>query len=408
MATRLAVLLALAAPAAAFAADWPQFLGPDRNQTSAEKGLLDAWPKDGPPAVWKHDAGQGYAGPVVVGDRLVLFHRVGDEDVVECLNATDGKPLWKTGVPTRYRDPLGKGDGPRATPLVAGGRVYVLGANGLLQCLELDSGKPVWRKELLKEYQVKPSYFGVGTSPILEGGKIVVNVGGKGGAGIVAFDAADGKEVWKATDHDASYASPVAADLDGVRQLLFFTREGLASLDPADGKVRYTKRWRSRMEASVNAASPVVTDGHIFLSACYGTGAVLLKAKKDGVEEVWKGDESLSCHFGTPVVADGFLYGFDGREEEGTRLRCVELKTGKVRWEKDGFGAGSLILADGRLLVLDEGGDLLLVDADPKAYRERSRAKVLNGPVRAHPALANGRLYARDGEKLVCWDLRKK
>jgi outer membrane protein assembly factor BamB len=402
--TRRLVLAALLAAAAG--ADWPQFLGPARNGTSPETGLVASWPAKGPPVLWQRDVGEGYSGPVVAAGRLVLFHRVGDEEVVECLDASTGKPLWKHAEATAYSDPLGKGDGPRSTPAVAGGKVFTLGPGGRLLCLSLQDGKKLWQRALLEDYEVPRSYFGVGTSPLVEDDLVLVNVGAKD-AGIVAFHKDAGKEAWRATGQGASYASPVAATLDGVRHALFFTREGLVSLDPATGAVRFTKRWRARIDASVNAASPVVFDGHVFLTACYDTGAVLLKVRKDGVDEVWKGDESLSCHFGTPVYLDGHLYGFDGRQEEGARLRCVEARTGKVCWTEPGYGCGSMILADGRLIVLGEGGDLALVQPDPGRYRELARASVLGRPCRAHLALSGGRLYARDGRRLVCWDLRK-
>jgi outer membrane protein assembly factor BamB len=403
------VVVASAAPVpSGKGGDWPQFLGPNRDLTAPDTGLARTWPKDGPPRLWLRDVGEGFAGPVVVGERLILLHRVGNEDVVESLDIATGKSQWKQTAPTAYSDSFGKGDGPRSTPCVVDDRVYTLAANGRLQCLDLATGKLLWHRELLKDYTVRPSFFGVGTSPLVEGGLVILNVGGRNGAGIVAFDQTTGKEVWKATDQDASYASPVAATLDGVRHLLFFTREGLVSLDPATGAVRFAKRWRSRMDASVNAASPLVADGEVFVTASYGTGALLVRARKDGFDEVWQGADKLSCHFGTPVVKDGFLYGLDGRQEQGTELRCVEWKTGKVRWKKEGFGAGSLILADGRLFLLDENGDLVQIEANPDAYREVARAKILNTPpCRAQPALAGGRLYARDANKLGCWDLRK-
>jgi outer membrane protein assembly factor BamB len=390
-------------------ADWPQFLGPDRNGTSPEARLRASWPPKGPPVVWEKDVGEGYSGPVVSGGRLILFHRVGDEEVVQCLDAADGKELWKQTTPTNYEDPLGKGNGPRSTPAVADGRVYTLSPGGLLQCLRLDDGRRLWKRALLEDYQVPPSFFGVGTSPLVEGGLVLINVGGRD-AGIVAFARETGREVWKATGQGASYASPVAATIDGVRHALFFTREGLVSVDPATGAVRFSKRWRSRINASVNAASPVVFDGHVFLSACYGTGAVLLRVKKDGADEVWSNDESLSCHFNTPVYLDGHLYGFHGREDladEGGCLRCVEARTGKVLWTAEGRGVGTLTLADGRLIVLGESGELSLVFPDPEKHRELARAAVLGRPCRAHPALADGRLYARDGRKLVCLDLKR-
>ncbi len=390
----------------ASAADWPQFLGPTRNGVTTETGLLTTWDEKGPPVVWDKEIGEGYSAPVVVGERLILFHRVGNEDVVECFDAMNGKPKWRFAYPTAYEDALGKGNGPRSTPTVADGKVYTLGAQGALYCLELDKGTKVWSHELHKDYKVKPSYFGVGTSPLVEGDLLLVNVGGKG-AGIVAFNKTDGKEVWKATDHDASYSSPVAATIDNVRQVVFFTREGVVSVDPTNGNVRFNKRWRARIDASVNAATPVVVGDQVFVTASYGTGALLAQVKKDKLEEVWSNDEALSCHFDTPVYRDGYLYGFDGREESGAELRCVEMKTGAVKWSKKGFGTGSLLLVGDRLLLLSEGGDLVSLAATPDKFDEKGRATVLKSPVRAYMALANGRLYARDNKKLVCWNLKK-
>jgi outer membrane protein assembly factor BamB len=392
---------------AASAADWPQFLGPTRNGISTETGLMKSWPEKGPPVIWEHEVGEGYSGPVVSGDTVIIFHRVGDEEVVEALDAATGKPRWKFSYGTTYRDLLGKGDGPRSTPLVADGKVYTLGAEGALHCLDLKDGKKVWEKWLAQAYAMRPSYFGVGTSPILEGDLLLVNVGARR-AGIVAFDKASGKEVWKATDDEASYSSPVGATIGGERHVIFFTRTGLIDLNPKDGKVRFSKRWRSRMEASVNAAAPLVIGDQLFLSASYGTGAVLLRITKDGAEEVWKGQESLSAHYNTPVHKDGYLYGIDGRQEQGARLRCVELKTGHYRWEKERFGCASLILADGQIIALTENGDLVLIEPATDDYHEKGRANVLkDGPCRAEIALADGRLYGRDGKRLVCWNLRK-
>jgi len=387
-------------------ADWPQFLGPTRNGISTETGLLQTWSQKGPPVLWEREVGEGFSGPVVAGERLILFHRLDGDEVVECLDPATGKPRWKFGYACAYRDPLRKGNGPRSTPLIAGAQVWTVGASGILTCLELPTGKKVWQRNLAEDYQLRPNYFGVGTSPLVEGDLLVLNVGARD-AGIVAFNKDTGKEIWKATDHDASYASAVAATIAGERHLIFFTREGLVSLDPANGAVRFSKRWRAKINESVNAASPVVVDDQIFLTACYSTGAVLLRVTKDGPKEEWRNDESLSCHYPTPVYREGSLYGFDGRQEEGARLRCIDWKTGKVHWSKDGFGCGSLIVAEGNLIVLSEDGDLVLVEATPAAYREKARASVLTGPCRSQIALANGRLFARDNKNLKCWNLKK-
>jgi outer membrane protein assembly factor BamB len=405
---RLLPLLLLAGTAGwALAGDWPQFLGPQRNAASAETGLADSWPAKGPRLLWEKEVGEGYSGPVIADGRLILFHRLGDSEVVECLQASNGKGLWKFSYPCDYEDGYGKGNGPRSTPLIADGRVYTLGVTGLLHCLDLTAGTKRWGRDLGKDYQAPPSFFGVGTSPIREGDVLLVNVGGKG-AGIVALHKDTGKEVWRATHDGASYSSPVVATLSGKRTAVFFTRQGVVLLDPKEGTVRYQKRWRSRMDASVNAAAPVVVGDLVFFSACYGTGALLLRAGRDKVEEVWSSQEALSCHYNTPIHYKGYLYGIDGRQEGGARLRCVELRTGKAAWTKEDFGCASMILADGKLIALTERGDLVLAVPTPEGYREKARAAVLNAiPCRAEIALSDGRLYGRDRRKLACWDLRK-
>jgi outer membrane protein assembly factor BamB len=400
-------LFALVLAASLFAEDWPQFLGPHRDGTSTETGLVASWDKKGPPLLWQHDIGPGFAGPVVAGDHAIVFYRQGNEEVVESLDAATGKRQWKFAYATAFEDDFRKGDGPRSTPLVADKHVYTLGADGKLHCLDLAKGEKVWAKSLLDEYDVPKSYFGIGTSPIIEGNLLCVNVGGKEGAGVVAFAADTGKEVWRASSHKASYASPVAATIDGTRHLLFFTREGLLSLDPKDGKERFSKRWRARIEASVNAATPLVIDGHVFASASYNTGAGLFKVNKDGLEVVWANDKTLSAHYNTPVRQGDYLYGIEGRQEQSPELRCVEWKTGKVRWSKENFGCASMVLADGKLIALTEEGDLVLAEATPEAYREKGRAALLTGPCRAEIALANARLSARDARKVYCWNLKK-
>jgi outer membrane protein assembly factor BamB len=393
----------------AAAADWPQLLGPQRNGISAETGLLQSWPPQGPPVLWEKAVGAGLSGPVVAGPRLILCHRRGDRELVTCFDAATGAERWQFAYPTTYTNDLGVPDdeGPRSTPVIADGRVWTLGAEGRLHCLDLESGKKVWDRDVNTHYDVRKAYFGVGTSPLVEGNLVLVNVGGRQGAGIVAFDKETGKEVWKATNHDASYSSPVAAALGGTRHVLFFTREGLVGLDPTTGTVRFSKRWRARFDASVNAAVPLVIDDQIFLSASYNTGAVLLRVRPGGLDEVWKGDAILSNHYNTSVHHGGFLYGLDGRQEQGVRLRCVELRTGAVRWTQEGFGCSALILAEGNLICLTENGELVLVEATPAAYREKARATVLTKPCRAHPALADGRLCGRDGRRLVCWNLKR-
>jgi outer membrane protein assembly factor BamB len=401
-----AAIIFLLQVSSACASDWPQFLGPARNGRSTETGLLATWPVAGPPVVWERQVGAGYSGPVISGQRLILFHQVGKEEVIECRDAATGNGLWKSAYASNYVDDYGKGDGPRSTPLIADKQVFTLGPEGDWRCFDHETGKTLWKRSLHEDYPVKKNFFGVGTSPILEGEKLLINVGAKN-AGVVAFARNTGKELWKATDHQASYSSPVAASIAGKRQVFFFTREGLVALDPASGAVVFSKPWRARMAASVNAATPLVINNQVFISASYNTGALLLRWGDGGVEEIWKRDDIMSNHYATCIHHNGYLYGFDGRQEERARFRCVELETGKIRWTKEGFGCGSMILAEGRLIILNEDGDLVLVEAAPEAYQEKARANVLSKPCRAQIALSEGRLYGRDPRKIICWNLKK-
>lgn len=389
------------------AADWPQHLGPTRNGVSTETDLLATWPKDGPPQLWDKKLGAGWSSPVVAGGRVIIFHRVGDKEVVECLDAANGKPFWKFDYDTKYSDNFGFDEGPRSTPLIAGERVFTLGADGDLHCLEMATGNKAWGRNLNADYQVRKGFFGVGTSPLLEDGKLFINVGGKN-AGIVALDASNGKEIWKATSDEASYSSPVAVKVNGTRHVIFLTRQGIVSLDPENGKVRFTKEWQSKNRNSVNAATPLVVGDQLFVSACYDTGAFVGRIKDDKLEELWKSDEAMSNHYNTAIPYDGHIYGIDGRQDIGVaQLRCIELKTGNVRWTRSPFGCASLILAEGRLIGLNEKGELLLIEATPDGYREKARAAVLEKPCRAALALSDGRLLARDPKRLVCWNLKK-
>jgi outer membrane protein assembly factor BamB len=284
--------------------------------------------------------------------------------------------------------------------------VFTLGPNGDLHALDAATGAKAWGRNVLADYGAGNGYFGVACSPILAGGNLLVNVGGQG-AGVVAFDPTTGKEVWKATDAAASYSSPTVAEIGGKTLAIFFTRAGLAALDAKTGAVAYSFPWRSRIDASVNAATPLVRDGDIFLTASYGTGAVLLRPKGGESEEVWSNDRSLSCHYNSPVRVGDYLYGIHGRQEGGgAELRCVDWKTGAVKWAKERFGCASLVAVDGGLLAVTERGELVRFEADPADYTERARAAVLTGVTRAAPALADGRLYVRDEKKMVCVKLK--
>jgi outer membrane protein assembly factor BamB len=396
----------LCASACSMAADWPQFLGPNRNGSIAQSNLAAAWPKEGPATVWQHKVGEGFAGPVVSAGKLIIFHRADGKEVVECLDARTGKELWRGDYPARYRDDFGFEEGPRATPAIADGRVFTFGANGDFTAWDLTKGTKLWSIDTRAQFKTGKGFFGIACSPLVEGNAVILNIGGKDGAGIVAFDVVTGKVRWQATDDEASYASPVAATLGGKRRALVITRAALVALDAADGKVAFRHAWQPPMSASVSAATPLVVGDLIFISASYGTGASLLRFKEGAPEVIWSKDEVLSAHYATAVQHEGFLYGFDGRQEQGCELRCVELKTGKVRWSESGLKAGTVTFANDQLLVLTERGELIQAPASASGFKPVQRAQILPFTVRAHPALADGFFYARSKDKLVCVDLR--
>ncbi len=388
-------------------ADWPQLLGPQRDGVYLGPTLAASWPKDGPRVVWKRPVGSGLAGPAVSGERLILFHRETDQAVVECLDPRTGKPTWKAGYPTDYRDDFGFDDGPRATPTIAEGRVFTYGAEGQLSCWKLDTGARLWQVDAVKEFGSPKGFFGRAASPLVEGDLVLFLPGGKDTAGVVALDVNTGKVRWKATGDEASYASPIAATIRGQRILFALTREALVALQPGNGKLIFRHPWRPRGSATVTAATPLVVDDLIFLSASYGAGGSLLRFKERGPEEVWSRDDALSNHYATSVQRDGFLYGWHGRQEQGCEFRCVELKTGKVRWSEDGLKAGSVLLAGNELLLLTERGLLIRAPATPDGFKPTGRAQILPSDVRAYPALADGFLFARSREQLTCLDMRQ-
>ncbi len=397
---RSASLLVLLLAFPAFAADWPQFLGPTRDGQSAETKLNWDWAKTPPATAWTADVGAGHAGPVVANGVVYVWHRVGDDDTLTALAADTGKPKWK------YAATVGGRDGPQVAPLVAGDLVFALGFGGKLHAVSVKAGEKVWVKDLMKEYSPPEGYFGVGAGLLVADGKVIVNVGAKG-AGVVAFDTKTGKEVWRATDDPPGYSTPALADIGGTPHAVVFTRTGLVVLNAADGKVKYTQKHRSRIDASVNAATPLVSDGHVFATASYETGAALWSMGKGELTEVWANDTSLSCQYDTPVKVGDHLFGIHGRQDSGAAaLVCVEWKTGAVKWERKKFGVAHLIAVDGGLLALNEGGELVRVAADAKEYKEVGRAKVLTGLTRPAPALADGRLFLRNDGKLACVPLK--
>ncbi len=442
--------------------DWPVFLG-DRNYSlSKETGLLKSWPKQGPRLVWDREIGTGYSAPSVRGNRLVIHHRIDDVEIVECLDAGSARVLWKYESPSSFSDPYGYNNGPRCTPLLTKDRCYTFGAQGRLLCLELETGEKIWERETQKEFNIPRAFFGVGATPILEGNRLIVLVGGQPNSGVVAFDAKTGKTLWESVGKKTwegvetgwpepkkykwsgeemlvSYSSPVAATIHGKRHILCLVRQGLVSIDPETGEENFKYWFRSRLHDSVNAARPVVIGDTILISAAYRTGAALLKVSPDGknVQELWRDKRNLMTHWSTATPLAGYVYGFSGRHENEAALKCVKVETGEVVWQSPGwegsidhltpvskstvknsktgnveawpyYGRGSSIYAEGNLIVLGERGTLALVKASPDSFQEISRFKPvrMEYPCWAAPVLSRGKLFLRCDNALVCYDIK--
>ena len=393
---------------ALLAADWPQYLGPNRNAIYPDKALTKTWPDDGPKVVWrKKDIGEGLCGLVVSGEKAILFHEIARQDVIECLNAKTGRSIWSNQYPTSFSDSLGSGGGPRATPAIIENKVYTMGAQGMVVCTDMTSGKTIWQVDAQKKFRAPNGFFGMACSPLIEGNALLLNIGGENGMGIVALNKINGKLLWKTLDDEASYSSPVMATLQGKRRAVFFTRSGLAVINPIDGNIDYQQHWRSRIHASVNAAAPLVVADQIFITSSYNTGALVIKSTKERYKKIWSNDTSLSSQYASVMHKDGFLYGTHGRADipPTPALRCIELATGKIRWSEDRFGDCQMILCGDRLAALMENGELVLGQVSPKGWKEISRAQVVGSDARRQPALADGRLYVRSKNQISCLEV---
>ena len=420
--------------------DWPCFLGPLGTSVSTEKGVLSPWPAGGPKIVWEKEIGIGYSMPVISRGRLFLFDRIRNRARLRCWNAETAESLWLFEYPTDYRDMYDYNNGPRCSPVVDGDRVYTFGPEGMLHCVRIRDGKLVWKIDAKETFGVVQNFFGVGSTPVVEGDLLLVQVGGspkgsdasafmdlKGnGTGLVAFDKFTGKIKYKVSDELASYSSPVVTTIGKRRWCLLFARGGLVGLEPATGKIDFHFPWRANMLESVNASNPVVVGNRVFISECYQIGSALLEVKPGGFTEVWtdrgKGrDKSLMSHWMTPIHVDGYLYGCSGRHTTDADLRCIELATGKVQWKEPGVTRSSLLLVDNHFVCLGENGLLRLLKVNPKKYEEVSRVELkptgkdgkpdpkaeplLTYPCWAAPILAHGLLYVRGKDRLVCLEL---
>ena len=375
--------------------DWPQILGPARNGAAEGESLLPSWPATGPQKLWSVTLGQGYAGPVIAGKRVVAFHRVGDQEQLLCCDRDTGKRLWQAGFPARYAGGVNPDTGPRCTPLIHANRVYGFGAAGVMHCVTLDTGKPVWSRDLYGDYRGDEGYFGAGSSPIVADNKLLVNLGGRENAGLVALALENGKTLWQVTDERASYSSPTVLQLNGKTHVVFVTRLNTICVAASNGKTAFQFPF-GRRGPTVNAATPLVFDGQLFVSAAYGVGARLSRIANGAATEIWSNDTSMSSQYSTCVFHRQFLYGTHGREDfNNGELRCIEAQSGRVRWSVPGFGVANVILAGNRLLALDTTGQLTLTAANASKFQKIAQASVTQGTTRALPALSNGLLLVR-------------
>ena len=423
--------------------DWPWFLGPSHDMRSPETKLLTLWPNEGPPLVWEIKRGTGYASPSIVGERLVYLHRMNEEEIVECLKADSGERFWQFKYPTTYRDTYGYNDGPRASPVIEGNHVYTYGAQGKLHCLELTTGRVIWKRDINGEFAVPQDFFGTATTPLLSGNLLIINVGAPKGPCVAAFNKDDGKLVWSADANGwgPSYASPVPGSIHGQQRVFVFAggksrppSGGLISLAPETGKVDFTFPWRSKTVESVNASCPVVVGNNVFISATYETGGAMLAIQPDFTFKTAWTSPDFGVHFMTPILKDGYLYGFDGRHDINSALVCFEAATGKEMWRETprwkekvkqggaereievGDFRGSLLEADGHFFCLGEAGHLQCWELTPKGMKEISRAWLFAAMETWTPlVLSRGLLYVVQNHKdqingkearLMCFDLR--
>ena len=385
------------------AGDWPQILGPHRDGVADKEQIAERLPATLPP-LWTRPVGDGFAGIAVAGNRAVLFHRSGTAERVECLAAATGTTLWTSDAETGYSGAIVSDAGPRCVPVITQDRVIVYGAEGLLRCLDLRTGKEIWSNATRENFGVLAGYFGAGSTPLVDDGRVIVNVGGsRKQAGVVAFALDTGKVLWTATSEQASYSSPIVATIGGQRQVIVLARLNCVGLDPATGRVLWSVPFGAR-GPTVNAANPVLRDDMLLLTASYGIGAAAFRLTVDKADELWRSPTLLASQYTTPIFHDGLLYGIDGRQDVGTAaLVCLDPATQSERWRQTNFGYASLILVDSTLLAQTTDGVLVVIQPDPTKYREIGRTALLPGTTRALPALSQGRYFLRNESTLGCF-----
>jgi len=400
---RAVLLISLVFGANASAADWPQWRGPNRDGKSPETGLLASWPKGGPRLVWKAQGlGEGYSTFAVVGSRLYTQGQQGGQQFVLAIDANTGKQLWKTRSGRTYGND--KGNGPRGAPTIDGNRLYALAGDGMLLCLDIESGKRIWGFNLGERFGGSVPRWGYSESPVVDADRVIVTPGGRAAA-VVALNKATGDLLWKSQNDGAGYSSAMPFDAGGTRGLAILTSDAAIGLDMKNGGLL----WRYARVANdvANAATPIVHNGHVFVSSDYGTGAALLKLTAEGgkvkAAEVYF-NRSMRNHYTTCVLVGDYLYGFSS-----SILTAMNFMTGKVAWSHRSVGKGNCIYADGRLYCLGEDGAAGLIDPTPAGYKEVSRFQISRGrnPTWTPPVIADGKLYLREQDTLYAYDIKR-
>jgi outer membrane protein assembly factor BamB len=379
--------------------DWPQFRGIERDGVSLETGLLAEWPEGGPKIVWRQPLGEGYSGIAVVGDRLYTMFAVDHEgeptEVAAAFDAGTGKEIWRTPIGKKHDTEFG--NGPRSTPTVDGGSVYVLGSFGDLAALSAESGSEHWRLNLPEKFDSEVPHWGFSASVLVDGGQLIIEGGGAEGKSYAALDKKTGEVRWTIGDGrgQPGYNSAIAIEMGGKTRYVYVAGTKLTAVDP-DGEEIWSRDWP---EGETHASPVFVAPDRIFASGAEGVGAKMVRISDGGeaaeVADLWE-SRFMRNHFSSSVVLDGYIYGFDN-----ATLRCISVEDGSTAWAKRGLGKGSLILADGHLFVLSDRGKLLLLEATPEGYVEKGSAQALEGRCWTSPTLSGGRLYLRNHTEMV-------
>ncbi len=394
-------LVALLAPALTSADDWPHFRGPTRGGISVEKGWRGEWPASGPQPAWKAQVGLGFSSIVVSAGRAVTVGHADGKDTVFCFDAASGRELWKHSYAAELGDKFFEG-GTTGTPTFDGARLYWLSRWGDLMCLDAASGKVVWEKNIAKETEAPLPMWGFTGAPLIAGNLLVLNIGEAG----VGVDKSDGKVVWKSAPKDAGYSTPLPIEFGGTTFALFGNGTNYLAVNPVTGKEAWRFRWVTQY--GVNAADPIVSGDHVFISSGYSKGGALLQLAGDEPKQLWK-TKALRTQMNAAVLHDGHLYGVDGDTTETGSLKCIEFATGTEKWSQPGFGSGGVIIADGKLIALSGDGELSIAPASPSGFKPIAKAKVLGPKCWTAPVLANGLVYCRNSRgEIVVADLRAK